>query len=292
MAVGTTSDRVIKRDELIKDALWHVRALPPDGRVSTELLRRTVRILNNILRQEDLKLTGDNRALWALDYAALFIVPDSQLYAVAQGLRADAHDVVRIQFRDIGGADSDVAMIPQHSWDGLDNKNEIGETTKVYIQQGRLPKDNVWFLWPVVNSSTATAEVLEGATNFQCVQTHTSDADTRPGIGQSFRQYWQQGGTSATAQWATATAYVNGELLYYSFKRPLFDFVDAFSNPDMPQGWEGYLTYKLALAMAAGRDLAAKDISVISGLMRQAEIDIFPSRQPKSDDFHNKVAYF
>jgi len=293
MSTGTTSDHVIKRNELILDALWHVRALPPDGRVSLDLLRRTIRLLNNLIRQEDLKLTGDNRALWALDYAGLFLVGDSHLYGVAQGLRPDAQDVVRVQLRTTAGADSDVTLISQHTYDGLDNKNETGDVTKVLIQVGRTPQENLWYVWPVKSSPASPSLVLgNDQKSYECIQGHTSDDDTLPPGGQSARLYWQLSRKDTDTAWASAKAYVNGDMLYYSFKRPLFDFSSPFDNPDMPVGWENYLTLKLALLLAPGRNVDAIHIAVMKDLMKQAERDIFPSRQSQSTDFHNKGIYF
>lgn len=293
MAVGSTSNHVIKRNDLILDALWHVRALPPDGRVSLDLMRRTIRLLNNLIRQDDLKLTGENRALWALDFAGLFLVGDSHLYGVAQGLRPDAQDVVRVQLRSTDGADSDVTLISQHTYDGLDNKNEAGDVTKVWIKMGRTPQENLWYVWPVKSSPISPSRVVgNDQKSYECIQGHTSDDDTLPPGGQSSRLYWQLSRKDTTTAWASATAYVNGDMLYYSFKRPLFDFSSPYDNPDMPVGWENYLTFKLALTLSVGRDLSQKDISTISGLLKQAEIDIFPSKQSQSTDFHNKVVYF
>ena len=293
MATGSTSDNVIRRNEIILDALWHVRALPPDGRVSVDLFRRTVRLLNNLISQEDLKMTGDNRALWALDYAGLFLVGDSHIYGVRQGLRPDAQDIVRIQLRTTAGDDTDVTLISKQTYDGLDDKNERGDVTKIWIEQKRLPADNLWYVWPV-KSSPASPDVVLGndQKSYECIQGHTSDDDTFPPGGQSSRLYWQLSRKDTTTVWATAKAYVNGDMLYYSFKRPLFDFTSPFDNPDMPQGWENYLTYKLALMLSVGRNIDAQHIATISGLLKQAELDIFPSRRSQSTDFHNKVVFF
>lgn len=293
MATGSTSDHVIKRNELILDALWHVRALPPDGRVSMDLLRRTIRLLNNLIRQEDLKLTGENRALWALDFAGLFLVGDSHTYGVPQGLRPDAQDIVRVQLRTTAGDDSDVTLISQHTYDGLQNKNEQGDVTKVMIKVGRSPQDNIWYVWPVKSSPESPSRVLGNDNKaYECIQGHTSDDDTIPPGGQSARLYWQPSRKDTTTEWATATVYVNGDMLYYSFKRPLFSFTSPYDSPDIPSGWESYLTYKLALQLAVGRNLSPQDIATLAGLLKQAEIDIFPSRQSQSTDFHNKGVYF
>jgi len=223
MATGSTSDNVIKRNELILDALWHVRALPPDGRVSTDLFRRTIRLLNNLIRQEDLKMTGENRALWALDYAGLFLVGDSHIYGVPQGLRPDAQDIVRIQLRTTAGDDEDVTLISKQTYDSLDDKNEQGDVTKVWIEQKRLTKDNLWYVWPVKSAPTSPDVVLgNDQKSYECIQGHTSDDDTFPPGGQSSRLYWQLSRKDTDTAWASAKAYVNGDMLYYSFKRPLF----------------------------------------------------------------------
>lgn len=283
---------MIKRDELIRDALWHVRALPPDGRVSLELLRRATRMLNNVIRQENLKLTGDNRALWATDSAGLFLVGDSHMYGVAQGLRPDAQEIFKIVLRSDTGGDSPVKIISQSTYGALPNKNEQGDTTAVFIKEGNRPPENVWFLDQVKNGTAEVPDkVLADGTSWECIQAHTSDDDSRPGAQSGFL-YWQKSRSDASTDWADATAYVNGNMLYYSFKKPLATFEDAYSNPDMPEGWEGYLTFKLALQMAAGRNLPEKDILVLQGLMKQAAQDIFPSRQETGSDKHNKGMYF
>ena len=283
---------MIKRDELIRDALWHVRALPPDGRVSLELLRRATRLLNNVIRQDNLKLTGDNRALWATDSAGLFLVGDSHIYGVSQGLRPDAQEVFKIVLRSDTGDDTPVKMISQSTYTALPNKNEQGDTTAVFIREALLPSENVWFLNQVKNGTAEVPDkVIADGQSWECIQAHTSDDDSRPG-GQSGDLYWQLSRGDATTDWVNATAYVNGDMLYYSFKRPLANFENAYSNPDMPEGWEGYLTFKLALQMSAGRNLPEKDIIVIGRLLKQAEQDIFPSRKETGTDTDNKGMYF
>ncbi|KKM77370.1 hypothetical protein LCGC14_1370730 [marine sediment metagenome] len=283
----------IKRDEVIKDALWHVQALPADGRIGVDLLRRAVRLLNNIIRQDNLRLTGTNRALWALDYASLFLVAKQMVYTVADGLSPAAEDITTIKFRAVGGDDNDVSLVPRAFWDAIVIKVEPGDTTAVYLKMGRIPSDNSWFIHPQPSTVTAPSEVFgSDSKNYQCLLKHTSVAENAPGGGQNHRQFWQQGGKAATASWANETAYTTGEQLAYSFKRPLNDFKSAYDNPDMPLGWENYLTYKLALSMSAGRDTGERTIGVLIGLLKQAERDIFPSRQAKTTTFHNKNLYY
>ena len=283
----------IKRDEVIKDALWHVRSLPADGRIGVDLLRRAIRLLNNIIRQDNLKLTGTNRALWALDYASLFLVAKQMVYTVADGLSPAAEDINTIKFRDSGGADNEVSLAPRAFWDSIGNKVEPGDTTVVYLKMGRIPPDNSWFIHPQPSTVTAPSEVLgNDSKNYQCLLKHTSVAENAPGEGPNNRQFWQQGGKAATASWANKTAYTTGEQLVYSFKRPLTDFKDAYANPDMPLGWENYLTYKLALSLSAGKDVGQQTIGVLVGLLKEAEQAIFPSRRANTTTFHNKNLYY
>ncbi len=257
-----------------------------------ELLRRATRLLNNVIRQDNLKLTGDNRALWATDSAGLFLVGDSHIYGVSQGLRPDAQEVFKIVLRSDTGDDTPVKMISQSTYTALSNKNEQGDTTAVFIKEGRLSSENVWFLDQVKNGTAEVPDkVIADGQSWECLQAHTSDDDSRP-RGQSGDLYWQLSRGDATVDWADATAYVNGDMLYYSFKKPLQDFADAYSNPSMPLGWEGYLTFKLALQMSAGRNLPEKDIITLRLLLKQAEQDIFPSRQETGTDKENKGLYF
>ncbi len=282
----------IKRDEVIKDAFWHVRALPADGRIGVDLLRRAVRLLNNIIRQDNLKLTGNNRALWALDYASLFLVAKQMVYTVADGLSPAAEDINTIRFRDVSGADNDVSIAPRAFWDAIVIKNEPGDPTVVYQKLGQEPSKNSWFIHSQPSTVTAPSQVLgNDSKSYQCLVKHTSVAENYPGSSQNSRQFWQEGGT-ATASWVLGTAYTSGQQLVYSFKRPLNDFKDAYANPDMPTGWENYLTYKLALSMSAGREVGQQTIGVLAGLLKEAEQAIFPSRRPNTTTFHNKTKYF
>ena len=282
----------IKRDEVIKDALWHVQALPADGRIGVDLLRRAVRLLNNIIRQDNLRLTGTNRALWALDYASLFLVAKQMVYTVADGLSPAAEDLDTIRFRDVSGADNDVSIAPRAFWDAIVIKNEPGDPTVVYPKLGQDSSGNSWFIHSQPSTITAADEVL-GSDNksYQCLLKHTSGDENSPGSSQNSRQFWQLGG-SAAVNWVNATAYTSGPQLIYSFKRPLNDFKDAYANPDMPVGWENYLTYKLALSMSAGKTVGQQTIGVLVGLLKEAETAIFPSRRPKTTTFHNKNLYY
>ena len=179
----------IKRDELIKDALWHVRALPADGRVSVDTLRRTVRLLNNIIRQDSLRLSGDNRALWALDYSSLFLVAKQVTYAVSDGLSPAAEDLDTVKFRDVSGADNDVSIAPRAFWDNLPQRVEPGSPTVVYPQIGQVPKDNVWFVHPQPSTVTAPSQVIGSESkSYQCLIKHTSVAENSPGSGQNSKQ--------------------------------------------------------------------------------------------------------
>jgi hypothetical protein len=227
-----------------------------------------------------------------LDYASLFLVAKQMVYTVADGLSPAAEDLDTIRFRDVSGADNDVSIAPRAFWDAIVVKTEPGDPTVVYPKLGQTSSENSWFIHSQPSTVTAPSMVI-GSENksYQCLVKHTSVAENSPGSSQNSRQFWQEGGT-ATASWAVGTAYTSGQQLIYSFKRPLNDFKDAYANPDMPVGWENYLTYKLALSMAAGRDIGEKDIGVLSGLLRRAEQDIFPSRRAKTTTFHNKVKYF
>ncbi|KKL44601.1 hypothetical protein LCGC14_2364020, partial [marine sediment metagenome] len=246
-----------------------------------------------IIRQDNLRLSGDNRALWASDYASLFLVAKQMVYTVADGLSPAAEDLDTIKFRDVSGADRGVSIGPRAFWDNISQKVEPGTPTLVYQKIGSVPKETSWFIHPQPSTVTAPSEVLGGdSKNYQCLVKHTSVDESAPGVGQNYRQFWQKGGKSATASWADETAYTSGQQLIYSFKRPLNDFKSAYDNPDMPLGWENYLTYKLALSMSAGKNLESKDVGILSGLLKDAETAIFPSKRAKTTTFHNKALYY
>ena len=92
--------------------------------------------------------------------------------------------------------------------------------------------------------------------------------------------------------WVSGTAYTNGELLRYLFKRPLADFDNPTDNPDMPQSWTRYLLYRLALDLAPDYALALDERQWLKQEALMAYEEIFPSTRSGATDFHDRTEFF
>jgi len=152
------------------------------------------------------------------------------------------------------------------------------------------------YIWPgysVTDTSLGTSSVVTGtdSLDYSCIKAHESLAINRPITGASYSLYWKQTGTGGSA-WATATDYTNQKLLWAAFKRPLFDFDGPYDNPDMPAGWDNYLIYKLAVNLAPEYRVPADDRTELRKLLKEAELDVFPSARGNANTNHNKSLFF
>jgi len=294
MAVGTTFDFLMTRDECIADALKKVGGYPPDGQVPFDKLTSAIRTLNRIIRQEDRRGVGSNTNLWAPSTDYLILGAGSYVYSSTEGLASNIIDMQNVAFRDTSGDDTEIDLISRGEYEALLSKDDTGDPESVYFEQNRLPGSHKLIIHPAPSSVTAGSEVTgSDALNYTCILKHTSAAINKPITGGSYSLYWKQTGSAGSA-WVTATDYVNGEIIRYSYKRPLFDFDSATDNPDMPQGWEQYLIYRLAFELASDTDynLPTEKIQVLRAGYKEAYMDIFPSTQPQTNSHYHKAQYF
>jgi hypothetical protein len=292
MAVGTPATAVFRRDEIIAEAFAKVRAATTDGSYSMPEVDRAIRALNRILRKEDLRGVGGNTHLWAMSEAALFLVADTHTYSSTNNLKSDILDIHSIVFRDNNGADTPIELIDSRGWGNLREKGAAGDPTKVYFKRDRLLSSQQFYLDYAPDSVNTTDEVTgTDALNYKCILKHESIAANRPITGADWKLYWKQEGSSGSA-WATATDYANGELLLYTYKRPLFDFDSATDNPDMPLGWETYLIYQLAHDLAANYGLPLQERAWLKSEAKSARDELFPSSRSGATDKYNRGTFF
>ena len=294
MSTGTTFDYVITRDEVIREALKKVGGYPPDGQVPFDKLTGAISTLNRIIRQEDRKGTGGNSNLWAISTDYLILSAGGYIYSTTEGLASNIIELQSAYFRDVSGDDSPLDVLPITEYDAKISKDDTGDPSCVYLQQSRLPGSHKLIINGAPTSVTAGDEVTgTDSLNYTCILKHTSATINKPITGASYSLYWKQTGSSGAA-WVTATDYDNGELIRYTYKRPLYDFDSATDNPDMPQGWEQYLIYRLAYEMASDTDfnMTTEKIAMLRAAYREAYMDIFPSTRPQTNSFHGKSQYF
>jgi len=294
MSTGTTFDYVLTRDEVIREALKKVGGYPPDGQVPFDKLTGAISTLNRIIRQEDRKGTGSNSNLWAISTDHLILSAGGYIYSTTEGLAANIIELQSAYFRDVSGDDTALDVVPITEYDGKTSKDDTGDPSCVYLQQSRVPGSHKLIINGAPTSVTAGSEVTgTDALNYTCILKHESIAINRPITGASYSLYWKQTGSSGAA-WVTATDYVNGEIIRYTYKRPLYDFDSATDNPDMPQGWEQYLIYRLAYELSTDTDynMSTEKIALLVNAYKEAHADIFPSTKPQTTSYHGKAQYF
>jgi len=287
MATGTTFNSGFRRDEIIAAALKKVTKSRKGG-YSLIQIDDAIKSLNKIIRSESAR--GDSRVdhLWALQETALILTPGVYQY----GLAHNTLNIKSMVYRGIDGRDCPIHLITHVQWNQLTNKVEEGSVKQAYFKNDIDLEEQVLYVNPVPLTVTAGSEVLgTDGLNYTCIQKHTAAAVNRPITGEGYGLYWQLEG-SAGAAWVTGTEYVNGELLYYVYERPLFDFDLPGDNPDMPAGWENYLIYKLAYDLAPDYRLPLEERKFLEYRVTQELGLLHPSKKVTVTDHHNKGSFF
>jgi len=292
VAVGTTADFVSTRADIISGALRKVKMWPEDGNPPLERVQDAIRKLNRLLRAEDLKGTQQSKHLWALSTNAVILVAGQFIYTTTETLPNNILDLHSVMFRNTSGDDIELDIITSKQYAEIANKNDTGDPKHVWLRRDRLLASQKLYVWPTP-ASIGTASVVEGsdALQYTCIQTHTSATLNKPITGTDYTLYWKQTGSGGSA-WAASTDYTNSELLYLTYKRPLFDFDGPYDNPDFPAGWDRYLIHKLALDLAPESTISVEDRLWLKRELQDAELDLFPSSKENATTNHNKAVFF
>ena len=292
MATGTTADAVMKRNKLVESALRAVRAIEPGEQADHNIMAEGVKLLNEILREEDQDQTGIKKSLWALSENHLFLVVGDYVYSTTEGLAASIQDLQTVFYRDITGFDKAVDIISSRQYDALTQKNDTGDVQKLFLEVNNTLSSQVVRPWPVPASIGTTSEVIgSDGLNYKCILGHVSATYNKPITGASWRLYWTQQGSAGTT-WATATTYTNGALLRLSYKRALYDFDLSDDDPDLPLGWGNYLKWRLAVELAPIYKIPLDERTWFDVRAGQAMKRLFPAMTTKTQDVHNKAQYF
>ena len=291
MAVGTTSDSVIKRNRVVELAIRACRGAKNGQPIDNNQMRDGVTLLNELLRAEDQNQTGNYKSLWALKENHLFLADGIFSYSSTEGLATDIQDIESVHYRDSTGEDIPLQVISKGQYEGLSKKNEEGDPQFVYLDDNLTLASRLLKVWPNP-SSISTTSVVEGSDSLQymCILKHTSVADTKPITGTNYQMYWRQAGSGGSA-WVTATEYGNGEILRICYKRPLFDFDLADSDPDMPAGWGLYWRWRLAVEMSPTFKVPLEERQWMEGQVKKAQAMLFPNTRTKTQNIHNKASY-
>jgi hypothetical protein len=292
MAVGTTADAVIKRNRVVELALRACRAAKNGQTLDNNMMRDGVATLNELLRQEDQEQTGQSISLWAMAENHLFLAPGIYSYGVSEGLAADIRDIQTVTYRDHTGADTPLKLISKPHYESLSPKNETGDPLYVYLTEDRVLASQSVKVWPVPASiSTVSVVVGSDALQYMCILKHTSDTDTKPITGTNYQMFWRQAGSGGSA-WVDATEYGNSEIIRISYKRPLYDFDLADSDPDLPLGWGLYLKWRLAMELSPMYKVPLEERGWFAQQASKCSQQLFPATRNKTQDYHNKAVYF
>lgn len=293
MATGTTADFGMKRNELILSALRKVTKLNENEQVSLLQLDAAIKALNIVIRLEDQRGTDQAKNLWALSEAAVLLRAGGYIYGVSQGLRNNIRDLVSMVYRDRSGGDCPIELFDARAWGRMSDHKDRGEPERVYFKRDRLLASQQLFL-DRAPASIGTTSVVTGTDGdpYECILGHEAATENKPITGASWPLYWQKNMTATPSAWASGTAYTNGELLFYVYKRPLYDFDQATDNPDVPAGWEQYLIYKLAVDLAPEYQVSAEKMNMLRAALVEARETLFPSARSGAEDFHNLTEYF
>jgi hypothetical protein len=295
--MATTHDFNLTRNELIEVAFAKIGVIQFGRILTANQLAEGIQALNLIIREEDLKGTGMSKNLWALDERTIPLAAGSYVYGTDNQLRPDILDIFNVYYRNTSGDDYPVDIVSAGHYDAIGNKNETGDVQEVYLKVHKTLASQLLYVWPVPASVSTTSEVTgTDGENYRCIMGHTSAAINRPITGNSWRLYWDIGldasAGGAGSTWVTATAYTNGELLRYGFKRPLADFDNASDTADLPQGWDRYLMWRLAHDLAPSYHVPLDERLWIKSEYLQAREEIFPSTKSQGQDFHNKGLFY
>ena len=306
MSTGTTFDHLRKRNAIVEAALRRVGAIKPGEAPSHNLMRDAIRDLNDILREEDQDLSGEKAALWAMSSRHLFIEQDHRVYTTddeaPDKIPEAIVELLHVFFRNANGNDSPVRILSPRDWQATAVKDETGDPQAVFLEKNIVLADQKLFVWPLPSDSDNSAgdtfgdiDTVTGTDGeyYDCILAHEASAQNRPITGADWPLFWQRSTTVGSA-WSAASDYTTAKSLLLHFKRPLYDFDGAESDPDMPSGWSSYLLWRLCVVLASSEAFKVSD-STYNRFLKQLDIatnKLFPTKQVKTTDYHNKARYF
>jgi len=288
MSIGTTSDAIMNKSELVKQAFTLIGIDNP----SPERIKTTHILLNTLMRELD----KDVNFLWAItaNPSAITLLANIASYTSSNGLPTDILRLESAKFRDSDGVDDLVNILTLPSYSEIPDKYEQSDhVSNIYLPEDRSLSNKTLFVHPVLSEVETQSELIGTDTNnYKCIRNHTGHADKRPITGDDWRIYWEAGGSSGVA-YVVNTEYVAPELLLLWYRRPLFDFDTFEDDPDVPLGWDKLLLLKLAHMLSfSATAYNPIDRSQLEKEIKKAENYLKPSKVPVTDKIYNHGFYF
>jgi hypothetical protein len=289
MAVGTTADFTLTRDQLIELGYKLIGVLPPGDTLDGELLEDAKKVLGLVVRETD--SSGNWR--WTIDVAStLTLVANTFRYTSSNGLPTNMADLVKVMYRDSQASDHPVKILKAEGYEAVERKIQTGDPEAVYLTDNIVLASRELYVVPML-SAVNTQSVVTGsdANPYKCIQSHVASTDNQPVTGANWRLYWESGGTSPST-WATGTAYTAPQLLRLLYRRPIYDFDTASDTPDFPISWPRLMVYKFAYDLADYWGIPQERADRMIQKAKGAYDDLFVSARAKSTDLHHKASYF
>lgn len=282
-----------KRSEIIEDAHRKIGVVHQVADLRPEWMARGVRYLNAILREES-SVARNMAFLWASVDHHLPIREGRWIYTSTETFPVDVEDITSAVYRGTDGEDAPLIPINQHDYNAIEDKGLVGDPEKVYFVTDVNRTLQRVYLWPVGPEEPTVHDCVTGSNGqpYFCIREHTSEAKFRPTSGPQYEQYWAPGTVGTPATWVTATEYTSGELLRFTYRRKLDEMSNPSDNPDMPDGWDRFLIFRLAHDLAADFTISLEERAWLKGEYEQARQMLFPGSNPTHRDVHNKACYF
>ena len=290
MAVGSTFSFNVTRNELVEMAYHEANLLDIRQSIDAIRLSKGIRRLNVILK----RLDAEKKYIHAITPvpSTLTLAANTFKYDSSNGLPTNIKRLAKVMYRNAAGDDTPVDIIRTEDFAAISDKFTRGDPTDCFLTEHRDVGSQTMYVWPAL-SSVNTADVVLGtdALDYTCIRSHEAADVNKPITGADYLLYWEQTGSGGSA-WASGTDYVAAQHLRLWHERPLFDFVEATDNPDLPQEWIEPLLYELTQAFhnVAGTDINEKDY--MRRLKEESKKAIQPSQYPMTTNKHNKTKYF
>ena len=296
MAIGTTVDFAVTRDDIIQEALEQLGVVPLGGTPEAATVTSLARTLNMMLKSWQ----ADSVTMTTRKVAYLYPAANTASYTLLGG-GTDRYSYTYVKTTVDGDVSSGAATIVVDSVTGIANTYRIG----VYQSDGTMH-------WTTVNGAPAgttvtltavtTADIDDGATVYCFPATNADrpmsveaawirdeDGHDTPIDVEPFVEYMAQVDKSTEgrvsmvsydAQIVTPKLYVwpvsedPRHVIVLLIKRSCYDFDAANENPDFPQ--EAYMAIAMNLAAMAAPKLAEHKLATIApiaGMLYEAYAD-------------------
>jgi len=273
MATSASSDFNLNRDEIIEGAARKIQAIRAGASMSDKMRADFAQALNAMVK----RWMSSGIHVWKVTEATLFPAINTAEYALSNAVTSAHATESFVDTQMATAAASGASTLTVDDDAGFANADNIGITlddgTMQWTTINGVPAANVITLTDNTTDTVAVDNRIYGYTNKIVRPLKITDArrhdpvnviDTPLTIISRFEYQWQpeklstgeinqfyydpQLGTGKLFLWQVITAV--GDLVKFTWHKPIEDFDSAGDNPDLPQEWIDTLIFNLAVVMA------------------------------------------